>query len=300
MRFATLRNRGRVLTAAARDHVLVDLDALASSLGLLSPGAFPVGRALVSAWEAADPVVRATCDAARVREPDGLPCLDRADVDFLPPVPDPGSVFAIGLNYASHCVEQGRPTPAEPLFFLKATSCLIGHRQPIVAWPLTRELDFEGELAVVIGRGGRAIPESEALSHCFGWTVFHDVSARDLQRNDRQWSRAKGLDTFGPIGPFVVTRDEVPDPQALRVRTDVNGEPMQDASTSEMAFPVARLIAHLSQAMTLRPGDIVSTGTPGGVGLFRNPQRFLVPGDVVRIRIDGIGELENPVVLPSS
>jgi 2-keto-4-pentenoate hydratase/2-oxohepta-3-ene-1,7-dioic acid hydratase in catechol pathway len=242
--------------------------------------------------------VRATCAAARDGDPAGLPCLDPAEVVFLPPVPDPGTVFAIGLNYASHCVEQGRPTPEEPLFFLKATSCLVGHRHPIVAWPLTQELDFEGELAVIIGRGGRAIPESEALAHCFGWTILHDVSARDLQRNDRQWSRAKGLDTFGPTGPFMATRDEVPDPQALRVRTWVNGEPVQDAATSEMAFPVARLVAHLSEAITLRPGDIVSTGTPGGVGLYRKPPRFLVPGDVVRIRIDGIGELENPVVSP--
>jgi len=298
MRFATIRKDGRPATVAARGDLLVDLDGLASREGILPRGAFPWGRAFVTAWEAGDPAVHAAADLAMSAPPGGVPTLEPESVVFLPPVPDPGTVFAIGLNYASHCAEQGKTVPASPLFFLKATSCLIGHRQPIVSWPLTRELDYEGELAVVIGRGGRAIPESAALAHCFGWTILHDVSARDLQRNDRQWSRAKGLDSFGPMGPFVTTRDELPDPQALRVQTWVNDEPVQDALASEMTFSVAALIAHVSAAITLRPGDVLSTGTPGGVGLFRAPPRFLAPGDVVRLRIDGIGDLVNPGVAP--
>jgi 2-keto-4-pentenoate hydratase/2-oxohepta-3-ene-1,7-dioic acid hydratase in catechol pathway len=292
MRFATVLHDGRTKTVLDRDGVLVDLAAAAD-------GTFPVGRALVDAWIAHDPGVRAAARRAAESPAGALPTVPPASVRFLPPIPDAGQAFAIGLNYLSHCREQGKDAPAEPMFFNKNVTALAGHGDGIVRWPLTSQLDFEGELAVVIGRGGRAIPEAEALRHVFGYTIMNDVTARDLQRTDRQWARAKGMDTFAPMGPFMVTADRVGDPQALRIRTWVNGEPRQDASTAEMTFPVARLIAHVSGAITLRPGDLISTGTPAGVGVFAKPPRFLVPGDEVRIAIDGIGELVNRVVEPA-
>ena len=293
MRIATIRSGGRVTSALNRDGLLVDLSSLASRLDPTS-GPFPWGRGLVEACVAGDARVRRVLDHALTAGVSSLPCV--ADPVWLPAVPDPTQVFAIGLNYLSHCREQGREPPSVPIFFHKAVSCLSGHLAPVVAWPVSREVDFEGELAVVIGRGGRGIPEAEALSHVFGYTVMNDVTARDLQRSDRQWSRSKGLDTFGPMGPAVVTADEVPDPAALRIRTFVNGALVQDSLVSDMIFTVARLVAHVSEAITLRPGDVISTGTPAGVGVFADPPRFLKAGDEVVIRIDGVGELRNPVV----
>jgi 2-keto-4-pentenoate hydratase/2-oxohepta-3-ene-1,7-dioic acid hydratase in catechol pathway len=290
MRLGTVLVNGRATTVADRAGALVDLCALSPHV--------PVGRALVAAWEAGDAEVRNAARAAMTEAVPALPTLDPAAVTWLPPIPDARTVFAVGLNYLSHCREQGQSAPAEPLFFTKLPSSYNGHMGDVVAWPLTQELDYEGELAVVIGRGGRAIPEADALSRCFGYTVMADFTARDLQRRDRQWTRAKGLDSFAPFGPFVATRDEVPDPSALRIVTTVDGEVVQDAPTSEMTFGVARLVSYLSQAITLRPGDVITTGTPAGVGVFAKPPRFLVPGNEVRVRIDGIGELVNRVVPP--
>ncbi len=289
MRFSTVRIDGRPRTLLERGGVQIDLAAVAG-------GDFPAGRALVEALVAGDAAVGRVVRCAMDGDPTTLPTVAAGAGRRLPPVPDPGQIFAIGLNYLSHCREQGKEAPAEPLFFSKLVTALVATGDDIVHWPLTRELDYEGELAVVIGRGGRAIPEAEALSHVFGYTIMNDVTARDLQRTDRQWARAKGMDTFAPMGPVVVTADEVPDPQALRIRTWVNGAQLQDASTAEMTFPVARLIAHVSKTITLRPGDILSTGTPAGVGVFADPPHFLKAGDEVRIAIDGIGELVNRVV----
>jgi 2-keto-4-pentenoate hydratase/2-oxohepta-3-ene-1,7-dioic acid hydratase in catechol pathway len=271
----------------------VDLVAAASALGLPPPPA--PGRAFVAAWEAGGAPLRDLCARALGERPAAARVAPAA-ARFLPAVPDAATVLAVGLNYRTHCAEQNKTPPEEPMFFAKVTSCLLGHDAPIPAWPITAELDYEGELAVVIGRGGRAIPEAAALDHVFGYAIMNDVTARDLQRRDRQWTRAKGLDGFGPLGPFVTTRDEVPDPQDLRVRTWVNDEPRQDGHTSDMAFTVAALVSIASQAITLRPGDVITTGTPSGVGVYLQPPRFLKPGDVVRIRIDGLGELVNRVV----
>lgn len=292
MRVGTVEVSGRVTTVLDRGGSLVDLCALSPHV--------PVGRKFVSAFVDRDEGVHRAVAIAMNTDPAALPILDPATVRFLAPVPDAGTVFAVGLNYLSHCREQGRAAPAEPLFFTKLASSLNGHLRDVVRWPVTRELDFEGELAVVIGRGGRSIPEAEALTRCFGYTVFCDFTARDLQRRDRQWTRAKGLDTFAPFGPFIVTSDEVSDPGRLRLTTTVNGRVVQDASTSEMTFSVARIVSFLSEAITLRPGDVISTGTPAGVGVFASPPRFLGPGDEVRVRIEGIGELVNRVVDPPS
>lgn len=301
MKFATIHHEDGPRTVLERAGNLVDLAALAHRLDPAFPEvAFPVGRDLVEAWEWENPLVRDVADRAWTLPVEDLPLVDPGAARFLPVVPDARQVLAVGLNYLDHCREQNRPPPETPMLFAKLRSCLTGHREPIVHWPITRELDYEGELAVVIGRGGRGIPEAEAILHCFGFTILNDVTARDLQRQDRQWGRSKGLDTFGPVGPVVVTRDEVPDVQDLRIRTWVNGTQVQDGATADMRFSVARLVAFASEAITLRPGDLLTTGTPAGVGVFASPPHFLRPGDEVRIAIDRIGELVNPVVSPQT
>ena len=219
-----------------------------------------------------------------------------ADVTLLPAVPDPGKIACIGRNYREHAEEQNVEAPARPLVFSKFATALVAHTEPIVLSPLTEEPDWEAELAVVIGRRCKDVAAGDALSVVGGYTIMNDVSARDLQRSDGQWTRAKGLDTFAPLGPSVVTADEIPDPHALQVRCLVSGELMQDASTGLMIHRVPELISYLSAAFTLEPGDLIATGTPAGVGAFRDPPRFLRPGDTVRIEISGLGALENPVV----
>ena len=218
--------------------------------------------------------------------------LDR--VRLGPPVPDPGKVVAIGLNYADHVAETGAKMPVAPLVFAKFPSTIVGPGDDIT-WDraLTDQVDYEAELGVVIGRRARNVSEAEALDHVFGYTCLDDVSARDLQFGDGQWVRGKSLDTFCPIGPWIVTADEIPDPQALRIECLVNGEALQSSTTANMVFGVRTLIAHCSRAFTLEPGDIIATGTPAGVGSSRSPKRFLKDGDEVVIRIEKIGDLRN-------
>ena len=229
--------------------------------------------------------------SAEARPDEGTPL---ADLELLAPVPRPGKIVAIGVNYASHAAEGGREPPTEPVLFAKFATALIGHGADIVWDPgLTAAVDFEAELALVIGRSARRVRAAEALDHVLGYTCLNDVSARDLQFADRQFVRAKSLDTFAPMGPALVTADEVSDPQSVRVRSLVNGELMQDAATAEMIFPVAELIAFCSRAFTLEPGDVISTGTPAGVGWYREPKRLLRDGDEVVVEIDGVGRLVN-------
>lgn len=221
------------------------------------------------------------------------------------PVPDaarlapvaPGKIVAIGLNYADHVRETGVAMPERPLVFAKFPSSVIGPGEPIVFDPaLTARVDWEVELAVVIGARLARASETDAMAAVFGYTVANDVSARDVQFADVQWVRGKSFDTFCPLGPVIVTADEVPDPQSLQLTTRVNGEVMQSASTAEMIFGVAELLAFCSHSFTLEPGDIMLTGTPWGCGEFMDPQRSLAAGDVVETQIEGIGRLENPVM----
>lgn len=299
MKFATVQNDDRAMTTVERDGRLVDLGALASEMyDGFPPVAFPLGTDLIDAWESGNELVRAVADAARDKDLEGLPLLEPDTFRYLPVVPDARQILAVGLNYMDHCREQDKTPPENPMFFAKLPSCLLGHGEPVVGWPITSQLDYEGELAVVIGRPGRGIPEEEALSHCFGYTVMNDVTARELQKGDKQWIRGKGLDTFGPVGPVVVTRDELTDPQALRIRTWVNDELKQDGTTADMVSGVAKIVSYASQAITLVPGDIITTGTPAGVGVFADPPSFLQPGDRMRIEIEGIGVLENVVKAP--
>jgi 2-keto-4-pentenoate hydratase/2-oxohepta-3-ene-1,7-dioic acid hydratase in catechol pathway len=217
-------------------------------------------------------------------------------VRLLVPAPRPGKIVAIGRNYADHAVEAGEAIPPEPLVFAKFPSSVVGPGDPI-AWDesLTREVDYEAELAVVIGHRARNVPPRAALDHVFAYTCLNDISARDLQFGDGQWVRGKSLDTFCPIGPWLVTPEDIPDPQRLRIACTVSGELLQDASTADMFYGVAELVSRLSRSFTLEPGDVIATGTPPGVGYYREPKRLLRDGDEVVVRIERIGELRNPV-----
>ena len=209
----------------------------------------------------------------------------------------PGKILCSGVNYASHAEENpGATMPTEPFFFSKLPSAVVGPGEAIRIPRSTTNADYEVELAMVIGTGGYRIPEERALDHVFGWTILHDVSARDVQFKDMQITLGKNPDTFAPIGPEIVTPDELGDWSTLRVSTSLNGEVMQDEATSTMLFTPARLIAFLSDLVSLEPGDVVTTGSPAGVGCFRDPPVYLQPGDTVSVSVDRIGELTNPVV----
>ena len=214
-------------------------------------------------------------------------------LQILPPLV-PGKILAIGRNYAEHARELNNEVPAEPLVFAVMPSAVIGDGD-VIEWEraLTQQVDWEGELAVIMGKTARRVSQEDALKYVFGYTIANDVSARDLQTRDKQWVRAKGLDTFCPLGPAVVTADEISDPQKLRIVTTVDGVEKQNGSTADMIFSVSFLIAHLSRAFTLSPGDMILTGTPSGVGKAMNPPEFLGQDSVVSVEIEGIGKLTN-------
>jgi 2,4-diketo-3-deoxy-L-fuconate hydrolase len=218
------------------------------------------------------------------------------DVRLHAPIERPAKIIAIGLNYEDHAAETGASIPEKPIVFTKYPNTIIGPGEAIRIPPITKQVDYEAELAVIIGRRARNVSESEALEYVFGYTNANDVSSRDLQFSEGgQWTRSKSIDTFCPIGPYIATRDEIPDPQNLSVRCTLNGEVVQDGTTSRMIFSVAELISFLSGGMTLEPGDIIITGTPPGVGMARDPQLWLKDGDEVSIEIEGLGTLTNPV-----
>jgi 5-carboxymethyl-2-hydroxymuconate isomerase len=216
------------------------------------------------------------------------------DAALAPPILRPGKIVAVGLNYHDHCREFGVDPPTAPILFPKLTSSMCGHGAQVRWSPaVTSQVDWEAELAVVMAKTIRHADLDEARAGIFGYTVINDVTARDIQRDEEQWLRAKGLDTFCPIGPVTVTADEVPDPQHLAVRSRVNGRMMQDSSTAEMVFGVVELIATLSRSFSFQAGDILATGTPFGVGAFRTPPIFLSAGDEMEMEIEGIGVLRN-------
>ncbi|HWB12226.1 MAG TPA: fumarylacetoacetate hydrolase family protein [Pirellulales bacterium] len=272
-------------TAAARGQRYVDLTRAglpASMRALLALGQDGLHRAARVIAEGPD------VDPATIKK-------------LLAPVPDPRKVICVGLNYADHARESGATPPDEPVLFNKFPTAVIGNGEPIVLPRLSREVDFEAELVVVIGRGGRHIPRQRALEHVAGYCPGHDVSARDwqLRKPGKQWLLGKTFDTFAPCGPALVTHDEVPDPGKLPIRFRLNGEIMQDSNTEQFIFPVDELIAYVSQICTLEPGDLLFTGTPPGVGFARKPPVFLKPGDVAEVEIEGLGVLKNPVVAES-
>jgi len=291
------------------DRVLT-LDLLAERAGLREELAFLDPRGLL----AEDEDLAETRAALERALASGLAGVPAASLRPAPPL-EPGKIICVGQNYASHVLEQGLPLPTRPMLFAKFANAIVGDGDPVIQPATTHALDLEAELAVVIGRRARRVTVAEAPAHIVAYAAANDISARDLQgsrpalrdgeRGDGQWLRAKGSDTFLPLGPCLVTADELGEPGDLRVRgfhTPASGPAagrevqVQDGRTSDMVFPVADLIAFISESITLEPGDLVITVTPSGVGVFRDPPVFLEPGDVVRVEVEGIGSVTNPVV----
>ena len=287
MRLVTFDAGGRSRVGALVDRRILDLSDLAETVVELLEGGEPLlaeARGRVAALEKAGmggPTLRMwRHEEARLRAP----------------LLRPGKILCVGLNYADHAAEQGVQAPASPVLFGKFSNCIVGPEEPIVLPKGSAQVDYEAELAFVIGRRAKGVPEAEAMRHVAGYTVCHDVSARDFQFGDGQWTRGKSCDTFCPIGPALVTADEVPDPHALDIELRLNGQVMQKSNTRNFIFKIPFLIHFISRAMTLEPGDLISTGTPPGVGVFRKPPVFLKAGDTVEIAVERVGTLRNPVV----
>jgi 2-keto-4-pentenoate hydratase/2-oxohepta-3-ene-1,7-dioic acid hydratase in catechol pathway len=224
------------------------------------------------------------------------PSYDLDAVTLLAPVPRPPKLICAGLNYRDHAIEVKAKMPSVPTIFCKFSNVVIGPGEPIVLPKASKQPDYEAELAFVIGRGGRHIPAARAMEHVFGYTILNDVSARDFQMATSQWLMGKTFDTFAPMGPWLVTADEIADPHELDISLEIGGETLQHSNTQELIFKIPELIEHISTVVTLEPGDVVATGTPSGVGFARTPPRYLKAGEEVIIRIQGIGELRNPVI----
>jgi 2-keto-4-pentenoate hydratase/2-oxohepta-3-ene-1,7-dioic acid hydratase in catechol pathway len=219
-----------------------------------------------------------------------------AQVTLLAPILNPPRIFCLGLAYRDHAIETHQAIPKIPTIFLKLTSALNGPHSAVVLPKLTRQPDYEAEFAFVIGKGGKNIPADRWQEHVFGYTIMNDISARDVQMSTSQWSLGKSFDTFAPLGPAIVTKDEIPDPHSLDIKLSIGGETLQHSNTRELIFRNPDLIAYISSIISLQPGDIISTGTPSGVGLGRMPHRWLRPGETIITEIQGIGQLVNPVV----
>lgn len=280
MKLASFRKTDGVAVGIVTGDRLVDLSVAAPAL----PRDM---AALIAAWDRVAADVKA---AART-----TPTLALADVELLSPVPAPGKILAIGLNYADHIAETGQPTPTEQVWFAKTSNTAHGPFAPIQLPKVSRFLDYEAELVVVIGRRCKHVGREEAPGVVFGYMAGNDVTVRDWQFRTPQWILGKSFDTHAPMGPWIATADEVGDPHTLGVRCFVNGDKRQDSNTSSLVFNVWDQIAHLSQAMTLEPGDVIFTGTPGGIGAAMDPPRFLVAGEVVRVEIDRVGAIEATV-----
>lgn len=227
---------------------------------------------------------------------ENLPKFSKERIKLCAPIPRPGKIICIGLNYRNHAIESGMEIPKSPIIFSKFVTCVIGSGDSILLPKASEKVDYEAEFAVVIGRQAKNVNRADAMDYVFGYTNFNDVSARDFQFADGQWQRGKSCDTFAPMGEFIATKDEIPNPHNLRIQFRLNGETLQDSNTEELIFQVPELIEFLSQSITLEPGDIIATGTPPGVGFARNPPIFMKNGDVAEVEIEGLGILTNPVV----
>jgi acylpyruvate hydrolase len=228
--------------------------------------------------------------------PPAAAVLARSAVTLKAPVPRPGKIICLGLNYRDHAIESNLAIPTYPVVFAKYANVVIGPGEPIVLPKISQEVDYEAEFGVVIGKRAKAVAEADALGYVAGYLPFHDVSARDYQMRTSQWVIGKTFDTFGPMGPALTTADEIPDPHNLNIQLSIGGEVLQSSNIRHLIFNVEQIIATLSAVMTLEPGDVIATGTPAGVGTARTPKRYLKPGDMVRIEIERLGVLENPVV----
>ncbi|HSV03298.1 MAG TPA: fumarylacetoacetate hydrolase family protein [Phenylobacterium sp.] len=283
MRLATFRSGEAAHVGVRRGEDLVDLAIAAPELP----------ASLIGILGLADGVERARAAAAHAGSEARRPM---ASVSLLPPIPEPGKIICLGLNYPDHAAESALEKPAAPNIFLRTAQSLVAHGAPIVRPAVSSALDFEGELAVVIGRNCRNTPREQALAAVAGYSVFNDGSVRDFQMRASQWTLGKNFDATGGFGPELVTADELPEGAAgLKLQTRLNGEAMQVADTAEMIFGVAETIAYVSQAMTLVPGDVLVMGTPAGVGFARRPPVWMKPGDVCEVEIERIGVLRNPI-----
>lgn len=304
---------GRALGVVENDFVVDVAEAL--EWGALLPKPEPALRAAIEKLEAADgppldmidliqrgrPYLLALGVVASAASAAGSPpdlVTPLAQARLRAPIARPPKITCVGLNYADHAHEQGIEPPPSPVFFLKSANTIVGPGDAIRLPPNTTQPDYEAELAVVIGKGGSRIPQDRAWDHVAGYTILNDVTARDMQHGDKQWFRGKSCDTFAPTGPWIVTPDEIPDPHALAISLTLNGETMQDSNTANLIHKIDFLISYLSQSLTWEPGDLISTGTPPGVGVFRQPPVFLKPGDQISVTVEGIGTLANPVVAP--
>ncbi len=240
-----------------------------------------------------------TSSLARALDPGKAPkglLTPLASARLRAPIPRPNKIACVGLNYADHAREQGIEPPTQPIFFLKSGNTICGPGDRITLPSNSTQVDYEAEFAVIIGKEGRGIPEEKAYEHIVGYMILNDVTARDMQFGDKQWFRGKSCDTFAPTGPWIVTRDEIPDVHNLRISLTLNGRTMQDSNTSNLIFQVPYLVSYLSQSLTWEVGDLISTGTPPGVGVFRKPPVFIQPGDTISVTVERLGTLTNPVV----
>jgi 2-keto-4-pentenoate hydratase/2-oxohepta-3-ene-1,7-dioic acid hydratase in catechol pathway len=278
MRLVSFRHEGRSSFGAVVDGRVVDL------------GERSHHRSLAAALEAGGIAELQRLAAG------ALPGLALDAVELLPPITDPGKIICVGLNYAPHILESGREMPKHPALFVRFPESLVGHDQPLRAPRVSERFDYEGELAFVVERRASRVAEADALAHVAGYACFNDGSVRDWQRHTGQFTAGKNFRQSGAFGPWLVTADEIPDPAALTLATRVSGEELQRARTGELVFGVPALIAYITTFIDLLPGDVVATGTPGGVGNYQEPQRFVRPGDVVEVEISGIGVLRNEVI----
>lgn len=285
MRLVTYRSADGQRVGIVRQEQVLDLTELLGGVRSL--------QEVIEKWGALEAVIQTGVESGKAKLVGGL-----GEVSLMAPLPRPGKVICIGLNYADHAAETGAAIPTEPVVFCKFPTAVIGPGDPIRLPPISQQVDYEAELVVVIGRGGKRIAPDRAMDHVFGYTCGHDVSARDWQkgRPGGQWLLGKTFDTFAPLGPVLVTRDEVPDPHQLEVTFRLNGQILQQSNTRQFIFKIDHLISHLSQIFTLEPGDVLFTGTPPGVGVARQPAIFLKGGDRAEVEIEGLGVLVNPVI----
>ncbi|MBT2689131.1 fumarylacetoacetate hydrolase family protein [Bacillus sp. ISL-47] len=279
-------------TIHLQQHIGVVQGEKAISLTLLGGDRFP--KCLKTFIEKSEELLPLAENLINQRDSDAA-VFPISDVKILPPIPAPEKIICVGLNYIDHCRETGMEPPASPVIFSKYANAIAGHNDAVEIPINSSEVDFEAELAIVIGKEAKRVSEEEANDYVFGYTIMNDISARDLQFKDGQWSRGKTADTFAPTGPVIVTNEEAGDPHNLAISLELNGEIMQDSNTSNLIFTIPQIISFLSQSMTLRPGDLIATGTPPGVGMGRNPKVWLKDGDRMSITIENIGTLSNYV-----
>lgn len=294
MKIVTFKNAGNTQTETYRIGILVaeseiiDLTDLLSDKDLTAGEIlkfFDLGRNFL--WQA-QKVLQGSTDFS-------LPRVNRQNVEICAPIPRPGKIVCIGLNYRDHAEESGMAIPLSPIVFSKYSSCMIGANQPVILPKGSTQVDYEAELAVIIGNRAKNVIKEDALNCVFGYANFNDVSARDFQFADGQWQRGKSCDTFAPMGEYIVTADEIQNPHDLRIQFRLNGETLQDSNTDQLIFKIPEIIEFLSRSITLEPGDVIATGTPPGVGFARKPPIFLQAGDVAEVEIEGLGILRNEV-----